>query len=87
MYDMNTQETNKDMGQEKNVSLEKKAFRKKGGVYLLLAVICIAIYILMSTSTTPGTQGTNIMVGIFLAALVLFVGGLVYLVRGFVGRE
>lgn len=84
---MNTSDTNKDMTQEKNVSLEKKAFIKKGATYLLLAVVCVVIFILMYTYSIPGKMGAVIIGGISIAVLVLLVGGLFYLIKGFVGRE
>lgn len=83
---MNTSDTNKDIPQEKNVSLEKKAFIKKGAMYLLLAVACVVLFILMYTYSIPSKMGAVIIGGISIAVLVLLVGGLVYLIKGFVGR-
>ncbi len=75
---MNTQDTN-----EKVVSPEKKARRKKGLTYLLLAVVCLVVSFIMYSA---GIEGGIMLVIVNLAMIIFFVGGLIYLIGGFVGK-
>lgn len=62
----------------------KQARKKRGLIYLAIAVACFVILFLMSTGDTGGGA-----IGAFLvlATLICFVGGIIYLIGGFVGKE
>jgi hypothetical protein len=74
---MSTQDT-----QEKAVS-PKKARKKKGLTYLLIAVVCFVVYFAMDAAGAGGAIGAFLA----MATLICFVGGVIYLIGGFVGRE
>jgi hypothetical protein len=75
---MGTQET-----LEKTVS-PKKARKKKGLTYLLVAVVCLVISYIMYAA---GAEGGVIGAFLAMATLICFVAGVIYLIGGFVGRE
>jgi len=75
---MNAQDTN-----EKVVSPKKTARRKKGRTYLIIAAACFVVYYIMYTLDLGGAIGAFLA----LATLICFVGGVIYLIGGFVGQE
>jgi len=75
---MSTQNTH-----EKTVS-RKETRKKKGRIYLGIAVVCFVIYVIMYA---VGIEGGVIMAFLALAWVICFIGGLIYLIAGFVGKE
>ena len=75
---MSTQNTH-----ENTVSL-KETRKKKGRKYLGIAVIFFIIYIIMYA---VGIEGGVIMAFLALAWVICLIGGLIYLIAGFVGKE
>lgn len=76
---MNSKETN-----EKVVLPIKKNRRKKGLTYLLIAFI----FLVISVSMFSAGMDSGIIFGLVsLGLLIFFVGGLIYLIGGFIGKE
>ena len=75
---MDTQKMN-----EKSISPAKKALRKKGGNYLLVAIACIAASIILFSI---GVDGGIIWTLINLAFLVFLILAIVTLLRGYIGK-
>ncbi len=67
---------------EKTVSL-KKARKKKGLIYLVIAAVCLAISLILHAS---GISGGIIFALLSLAWVVSLVMGAVYLIMGFAGK-
>ena len=76
---MNTKETN-----EKVESSIKQKRRKKGLTYLLIALV----FLLVSLSMFSAGMDSGIIFGLVsLGLLIFFLGGLIYLIGGFIGKE
>jgi len=69
--------------ENKQISPRKKALRKKGGVYLVIFVICLAAALIMYST---GIQGGIIYGLINLAFLVFLILAVITLIRGYTGK-
>ena len=67
----------------KEVSPRKKALRKKGVIYFLLFIICLAVNLIMYSA---GIDGGIIYALFSLAFLVFLILAIVTLVRGYTGK-
>ena len=76
---MNTKETN-----EKVMPSVKKNRQKKGLTYLLIALV----FLVVSLSMFSAGMDSGIIFGLVsLGLLIFFLGGLIYLIGGFLGKE
>ena len=64
----------------KKVVSRKRARKKKGLTYLAIAVACFVVVFL-------GNLGGAVGAFFILSSLICFVGGVIYLIGGFVGKE
>jgi len=80
---MDMQDTHEEREQGGTVSPKKMARRKKGRNYLIAAIVCLAISYIMYAADIGGAIAA--LVNVFM--LILFVGGLAYLIMGFIGRD
>ena len=65
------------------ISPRKKALRKKGGIYFLIFIICLAVNLIMYFS---GIDGGIIYGLVSLAFLVFLILAIVTLIRGYTGK-
>ncbi|NQU31714.1 MAG: hypothetical protein HQ521_00630 [Bacteroidetes bacterium] len=68
---------------ESTISPRKKRLRKKGGIYLLVFIICLAAAIIMHSA---GIDGGIIFALISLAWLVFLIIAIITLIRGYSGK-
>ena len=80
---MDMQDTREEREQGGTVSPKKMARRKKGRNYLIAAIVLFAINYILYAADIGGVIAALVSV----LMLVLFVGGLAYLVMGFIGRD
>lgn len=65
------------------ISPRKKALRKKGGIYFLIFVICLAVNLIMYFA---GIDGGIIYGLVSLAFLVFLILAIITLIRGYTGK-
>ncbi len=80
---MDMKDTHEEMEQGGTVSPKKMARRKKGRNYLIAAIVLLAISYGMYAADIGGIIAALVSTSM----LVLFVGGLGYLIIGFIGRD
>jgi hypothetical protein len=66
--------------------------KKRGGIFLAIAAVCILISVILPQSETLDTQAAVIIVSIIRALasgglLIFFIAGLYYLITGFTKKE
>ena len=61
----------------------KRARKKRGVIYLAIAVVCFIASLIFASLGGGGAIGSFLVV----ATLILFVGGVIYIIGGFVGKE
>ncbi len=69
--------------ENKQISPRKKALRKKGGIYLVIFVICLSVAIIMFNA---GVQGGIIYGLVNLVFVVFFILAVITLIRGYTGK-
>ena len=77
------------MSAKKMTNSDKK---KRGGVYLAIAAVCIFISAILPSTNTLGTKAAVIIVSLINAIasgclLIFFIGGVYYLITGFTKKE
>lgn len=69
--------------QNKQISPRKKSLRKKGGIYFLIFIVCLAVALIMYSM---GIQGGIIYAIINLAFVVFLILAIITLIRGYTGK-